>query len=140
MENSQEQLTQPKQSFFSKVWQGNLALWKIYWIGGVLGFYVIKLLFRLLQNAVENQDTWVRILFGILYSIGSNYAVIFSLLLIDVIVWMYMLFILVGIWRSAKKYTGSRIWTLLAYATVIVNVLVSCVTIPTEFIALNSLL
>lgn len=79
-----------------KIWTGDLPLFKVYWIYGVLGGLIIKVI-------VE----------GSYYFVSLNYLTVFSYTLVALVL-AYQLLLSVGIWRSAEAYKKSKVWPVLA--------------------------
>jgi len=95
------------QKIINNFWNGKITLWRSYWLVGEL----LNALFILVVFNFE------------IYLFGNNQ---FSNLLpfldfsnfsffskISLIIWT--IFITVGIWRSAEKYTGNIIWVLATF-------------------------
>ena len=83
-------------------WYGKITLWKSYWLVGELINALIFLLFFNIElryynnNEIINQLPFINI---------SNFHLISK-----VILFMWTIFITVGIWRSAESYKGNVIW------------------------------
>jgi hypothetical protein len=87
--------------FLTKLFSGKLGLATTYWVYGVLGGIVWAVCIAALDLDPEGtpiQLTWM--LFGI-----------------------YYFFVYVGIWRAANRYSGNKIWAILAKFVVIIVVL-----------------
>ena len=86
-------------------WNGNIPLWKSYWIvGELLNAIVIFLIFnfeiKYLNNTLSgNIITFINF---------NNFSLISKFI---VIIWS--IFITIGIWRSAENYKGNFIWIIL---------------------------
>ena len=89
----------------NKFWNGEITLWKSYWIVGEL---LNALLFLLIFNIEIKffHNTVVRNFLPFL-NINNFHFLSKSILM------MWTIFITVGIWRSAEKYKGSLIWIVL---------------------------
>ena len=88
-------------------WNGNLTLWKSYWLIG-------ELLNGLLILAVFNLEIYI---FGndqfsnsLPFLDFSNFS-----LLSKFIIFFWTFFITIGIWRSAENYKGSILWILATF-------------------------
>jgi len=91
---SSEEITQANsRNFFVKLWRGDVPLWKTYWLYGVLGGVIFRLLSPLL--------TYVLVLNA---NILSRFDILFVTYIFNSIIISYSLVILVCIWRSAGKY------------------------------------
>ena len=86
-------------------WNGNIPLWKSYWIvGELLNAIVIFLIFnfeiKYLNNTLSgNIITFINF---------NNFSLISKFIVI-----MWSIFITIGIWRSAENYKGNFIWIIL---------------------------
>lgn len=87
--------------FIEEVPKGNLGLAVTYWVYGVLGNIVWKVGFASLDL--------------------SPYAESFALLISLCVA--YNVWVSIGIWNSANKYKGSKVWIVLAKFAVIVGML-----------------
>lgn len=86
-------------------WNGKITLWKSYWlVGELVNSLVILLIFNIEINIFNNSDIFNNIPF-----FNFNNFNIFS----KIILIMWSFFITVGIWRSAEKYKGSVILTII---------------------------
>lgn len=88
-----------------KIWHGELPLFKVYWIYGVLGGLIIRVI-------VE----------GMYYLISLKYLTVFSYTLVTLVL-AYQLLLSVGTWRSADKYQKSKIWPVLAKIGVVLGLI-----------------
>ena len=89
-------------NLINKFWNGDITLWKSYWIAGViipipLGFIV-----------------------GFLAAALGLAPVSYKVVMITYIGWT-----LVGVWRSADKYQGKKIFSILAKIGMVVGFLYS---------------
>ena len=93
--------------FIKQLIDGDFGLAKTYWLYGVLGSIAMNLLlmFPILSGSL------VLIVVAMLASIA------------------YAIVVLTGIWNSASRYTGSKIWSVLAKIIVGVNVIFLVLTI-----------
>jgi len=83
-------------------WQGNIDLWRSYWlIGELLNALFILLIFNVEIYIFDNN----KFTSSLPFLDSSNFSVISKLLII-----LWTSFITVGIWRSAENYRGSIIW------------------------------
>jgi len=79
-------------SFFKKLSSGGYGLAKTYWLFGVL----------------------VGILLGIASSIASAIAPVYGSLALSLLAIPYCIAQLLGVWKAANQYPGSKIWAFLA--------------------------
>ena len=86
-------------SSIGRFWNGDVPLWKSYWLVGTLGSIPIWFLINLL------------------YAVSFELALFLSI--------GFQIFLSVGIWRSSDKYDGSRIWSILPKVAIIFGFLVS---------------
>jgi len=83
-------------------WQGNIDLWRSYWlIGELLNALFILLIFNV-EIYVFGNNKFTN---SLPFLDFSNFSVISKLLII-----LWTSFITVGIWRSAENYRGNIIW------------------------------
>lgn len=87
--------------FIEDVFLGKLSLPMTYWVYGVLGNLVWGIGFRSLDLTLD----------------GDPFALLFTLYV------GYSIWVSVGIWRSAGKYLGLKVWAILAKFVVIVGLL-----------------
>ena len=86
-------------------WNGEITLWKSYWIvGELLNALLILLIFKIEISIFNNKFTNNLIPF-----LNFNNFHFFS----KSIIILWAIFITVGIWRSAEKYKGNFIWVAL---------------------------
>lgn len=90
-----------------KIWNGKLPLFKVYWIYGVLGGLIIRLIVEGSYNLISLQ-----------------YLSVFSYTLITLVL-AYQLLLSVGIWRSASAYQGSKDWAVLAKIVAVVGLIMA---------------
>ena len=89
----------------NKFWNGEITLWKSYWIvGELLNALLILLIFNIEIKFFRN--TVVRNFLPFLNF--NNFHFLNKSILI-----VWTIFITVGIWRSAEKYKGNLIWIIL---------------------------
>lgn len=86
-------------SFPMNLIKGEITLWKTYWLFGVLGNIIGSFLI-VIFTAMGNTVMFIMVSIVIVYSIIT----------------------LIGIWNSASKYTGSKIWAILAKVLVILGI------------------
>ena len=83
-------------------WNGNISLWKSYWlVGELLNALFILLVFNIEIYIVGNN----KFTSSLPFLDFSNFSVISKIL---ITVWTF--FLTVGIWRSAENYKGNMIW------------------------------
>lgn len=89
-------------SFLNNLIKGEIALWKTYWLFGVVGNIIATILINIFAQFSE---------------------ALFLMILIIAIV--YQIGVFIAIWNSASKYLGSKIWVILAKIMVVLGVLSS---------------
>ncbi len=90
-----------------KFWQGEIKLWKSYWlVGELLNGIVLLIIFNLEIYFLNTSSTVTQIPFLNF----SNLSFISKF-----IVFVWTIFISIGIWKSAENYKGSIIWILLTF-------------------------
>tara|TARA_B100002003_G_C13943343_1_gene457688 strand:- start:405 stop:746 length:342 start_codon:yes stop_codon:yes gene_type:complete len=86
-------------------WLGKIALWKSYWIiGELINALIVIIIFNIELKFFNNTLLFEKIpllIFSHLHFTNK------------LIILLWSLFITVGIWRSAEKYQGRLIWTIL---------------------------
>ncbi len=88
-----------------KFWEGEITLWKSYWLfGEILNAIFLFLLLNLEIYMFKNTGLFNNVLF-------FDFRNLTILSKIIIIIWT--LFITVGVWRSAEKYKGNIIWVIL---------------------------
>lgn len=88
------------------LWRGEISLAKTYWIYGVC---INVLLFISVSYILSNEQ---------LFSTPPGKLVFWIFIVFSLV---YTPFILICIWRSANKYTGSKAWSILAKIMVILG-------------------
>ena len=89
---------------------GNIKLWKSYWlIGELLNGIVLLILFNLEIYFFNSSNLLTQIPF-----FNFNNLTLFS----KIIIFLWTIFISIGIWRSAENYNGNIIWIVLTFIIV----------------------
>ena len=92
-------------NFIINFWYGKLPLWKSYWIiGELINSLVILLIYNIEIRLLNNNDLFQQLLFLNF----TNFNLISKITL-----FLWTIFITIGIWRSAETYRGKFIWTAL---------------------------
>ena len=88
-----------------KFWQGKITLWKSYWIiGELINALIVILIFNVELKFFNNTQLITNIpLLNLKDLHFTNKFIVF----------IWTIFITVGIWRSAENYRGKFIWTVL---------------------------
>ena len=85
-------------------WQGDIQLWKSYWlVGELLNALVILIIVNIEIQVFQNN--MINLLPFLSF---NNFNFISKVILI-----FWTIFITVGIWRAAEKYKGNIIWVIL---------------------------
>tara|TARA_Y100001970_G_C14169739_1_gene823433 strand:+ start:198 stop:530 length:333 start_codon:yes stop_codon:yes gene_type:complete len=87
-----------------KFWNGNIPLWKSYWLvgellNGIVILIIVNVEIRIFENNLINLLPFLNF---------NNFSLISKAILI-----FWTIFITVGIWRAAEKYKGNIIWIIL---------------------------
>ena len=86
-------------------WLGNITLWKSYWlVGELINALIIIIILNIELKLFNNTHFFIS-----LSIVSFNNLHFVSKLTI----FLWTVFITVGIWRSAEKYNGKSIWTIL---------------------------
>ena len=88
-------------------WNGKIKLWKSYWLVGELLNGIFLLIIFNLEIYFFNSNSSVS---QIPFLDFSNFT-----LLSKVIIFLWTIFISVGIWKSAENYKGNIIWIILTF-------------------------
>ena len=89
----------------NKFWQGDLKLWKSYWIVGELINSLFILIIFNIELKLFNNTQFIK---NILFLSFKDLHFISKIL-----IFTWSIFITVGIWRAAEKYKGNSIWIIL---------------------------
>ena len=97
-------------NFIKNFFEGRVKLWKSYWlVGELLNGVVILIIFNLEIYLFNTNSSVSQIPFLDL----SNFTLISK-----IIIFIWTIFISIGIWRSAENYKGSIIWIILTFIIV----------------------
>ena len=107
-------------NFIINFWYGRITLWKSYWlIGELINSLVILLIYNIEVRFLNNINLYKQLPFlnFTSFSLISKFTL-----------FLWTIFITVGIWRSAEAYKGKFIWVvltliLLSYRTFTLRVL-----------------
>jgi len=89
---------------------GNIKLWKAYWlVGELLNGLVLLIIFNLEIYLFNNNNSLSQFPF-----LDFNNFTFFS----KFILFVWTIFISIGIWRSAENYKGSIIWIVFTFIIV----------------------
>ena len=92
-------------NFIINFWYGRIPLWKSYWlIGELINSLVLLLIYNIEIRLIDNLDLYNKLFFLNL----NNFSLIGKFTL-----FLWTIFITVGIWRSAEVYKGKFIWVVL---------------------------
>jgi hypothetical protein len=86
----------------ANLFEGNYGLPKTYWVYGALSGLVLGLLLGVAIAVTQ-----------------SPFVALLCLLLL----WVYQAFITIAIWNAAKKYPGSKVWSVLARVGTVIGIL-----------------
>ena len=90
--------------------EGKVKLWKSYWLVGELLNGVVLLIIFNLEIYFFNSNSTVS---QIPFLDFSNFT-----LLSKIIIFLWTIFVSVGIWRSAENYKGNIIWIILTFIVI----------------------
>ena len=97
-ENETTMSTSKEKWFFGKLANGDFGLAKTYWFYGVLVGFIVSVVMKLIASI------------GLLVIVMLTHAA-------------YGIPLIMGIWRAATKYEGSKIWAVLAKIAVVLGVI-----------------
>lgn len=100
-----------EKNFITRLFNGDISLAVTYWIFGVI---IGNVIFGTLYSVIESKYI------EIVSKIGTLPINIFIIITLA-----YNIFILIAIYRSAVKYNGNKIWSILARILVIINTIFS---------------
>ena len=87
-----------------RLWRGEVALWKTFWLFGVGGGFVLGLpIFGAMLALTDVPDD----------TTASIFVTALGILLV------YLVWVFVGIWRAANAYQGEKVWAVLAKIAVV---------------------
>tara|TARA_Y100000768_G_scaffold17993_1_gene12433 strand:- start:390 stop:734 length:345 start_codon:yes stop_codon:yes gene_type:complete len=90
--------------------EGKVKLWKSYWlVGELLNGLILLIIFNLEIYFFNNSGSVSQIPF-----LNFNNLTLVS----KIIIFLWTIFISIGIWRSAENYKGNFIWILLTFIIV----------------------
>ena len=90
-----------------RFWNGDITLWRSYWlVGELLNALFILLIFNLEIYIFGNNEFTTSLPFLDF----SNFSILTKIILI-----FWTFFISVGIWRSAENYKGNIIWIIATF-------------------------
>lgn len=104
--------------FIGKIWSGECGLAMTYWVYGILGGIVWGVAFATLYSSTSHNY----------YQQEESDKTLFFIAMA-----FYYFIIYVGIWNAANKYTGSKIWAVLAKFVVIIVVLPIAIKVLQSF-------
>ena len=88
-----------------KFFNGEITLWKSYWlVGELLNALIILIIFNIEINLFKNKFLGVNLPF---FEI-NNFSFLSKIFII-----FWSIFITIGIWRSAEKYKGHFFWIII---------------------------
>jgi hypothetical protein len=94
----------PKRAMITQLWRGEIALWKTFWLFGVVGGLALGLpIFSAMLALTDVPD-------------GTTAMVFLSALGFLLV---YLTWVFVGIWSAANNYLGNPIWIVLAKIAVV---------------------
>jgi hypothetical protein len=94
-----------------RLWRGELALDNAFWNWAVIGGLAVNLTSSaLFLFLIIGEQTLVAVIAGYIFSVPYN------------------IFVSVGVWRSAERYTGERKWAELAQIVTLVGMVLLTVT------------
>ena len=92
-------------SLINKFWQGKVTLWKSYWlIGELLNSLVVLFLINLEIRLFNNANIYNSLPFFDFQHLSF---------ISKILIFLWTVYITVGVWRSAERYEGRIIWTIL---------------------------
>jgi hypothetical protein len=99
-----------------QLWRGDVRLPITYWVFGALVGLAVGLAYMVIE-------------FNYMKIANSSFGP-FLLLFLAIIVIIHQMFWSIATWRSARKYNGSRVWSVLARVAVVIGVIQIIVAVP----------
>jgi hypothetical protein len=97
----------PRRSYFVRHWRGELTLADSLWRNGFGGGLLLGIVEYVVADLVLS---------------GGNFQLLPGLLICIMLVnTAFLIWVGGGVWRSANRYQGSRVWAILAQATIILG-------------------
>jgi hypothetical protein len=124
-EAAEQRIPSRRTSYFARHWNGELSLPRSYWINGAL-------LFGLACNMVFAM-VCIASIFALRNIPVAAFIVGVAEVLLNVVAYVWAL---VGVWRSAGKYQGPKVWAILARVVIVVGVFVSIANVSATIRAL----
>ena len=94
-------------NIFKQFFEGKVKLWKSYWlVGELLNGIVLLIIFNLEIYFFNTNSSFSQIPFLNF----TNFT-----LLSKIVIFIWTIFITIGIWRSAENYKGSIFWIILTF-------------------------
>lgn len=96
-----------KLNIIENFFNGNIKLWKSYWlVGELLNGLILILIFNLEIYFFKTNNSVTQIPF-----FDFSNLTLFS----KILIFLWTIFITIGIWRAAEKYKGNIIWISLTF-------------------------
>ena len=93
------------QKILEDFWRGNITLWKSYWlVGELINGFILIIIFNIELKFFNNTKIFENIPF-------LNFSDLHMINKLIVFIWT--IFLTVGIWRSAENYQGRYMWIVL---------------------------
>jgi cell division protein FtsB len=112
-----------EKNFITRLFNGDISLAVTYWVFGVI---IGNVIFGTLYSVIDSKYI------EIVAKIGTLPIIIFI-----VITFAYNFFVLIAIYRSAVKYDGNKIWSILARILVIINTIFSIGVLVATFVQIT---
>lgn len=106
-------------SYFKKLWRGEIRLVITYWVFG----FIVTTSFSFVGFIIEERILYIEAIGGLnedTYFMEMLLYTIFYLIL-----FAYVVFICIAIWRSSNRYEGPGYWAALAKFMVIISIIVN---------------
>jgi hypothetical protein len=87
--------------FFKKLSDGDFGLAKTYWLYGIL----VSIGAQIVMAVVEMSES------------------VALIIIISLVMFGYFVFQIIGVWNASNRYTGSKIWAVLAKISAVLSVL-----------------
>jgi len=103
-----------KKGFLKKLKDGDFGLAKTFWIYNILIGVVVQFMYAIIE------------------SIEPSTSMLLMVVAISIIVVIYAIICLIGLWKAASKYTGPRVWPVLTKIWIVFAIIVNVAIFTNE--------
>jgi hypothetical protein len=103
-----------KKGFLKKLKDGDFGLAKTFWIYNILIGVVVQFMYAIIE------------------SIEPSTSMFLMMIAVSIIVVIYAIICLIGLWKAASKYTGPRVWPVLTKIWIVFAIIVNVAIFTNE--------